>query len=641
MRPSRSWSIPLALLAQAAPARVAAELPLGPHATDLRAHQSDPPGRAGARWLEARGGILAGAERRAQVPPRARRTVYGYFPYWISDLERVRFELLTHIAYFAVELASDGTTVEAHGWPDAAFVEVSRAQGLRVDVTFTLFSGSGIEALCASPENRARAITTMVDAMEAGGADGVNVDFEGVESSTRDNFTTFIRELRAELTRRGHAGAGIAIAGPAVDYSAAFDLGALAEEIDVYFIMGYGYHWGRSSKPGPVGQLRVADTWRPHLSISMERTLAHYTALVPGAARAKIILGVPYYGYDWPAASGELGAATTGSGSSRTYAAARRELAAGRERLFDAESENAWYTYVAGDGVTHQTWYDDEESLAGKYQLVQEQGIGVGMWALGYDEDHPELWDTLDAYFTEEPTPLPGTREAPIELELDRGPFEGSSDTRLAPSSYFNTYACDRTKLEYGREWVYRFTVCGSGRLEASLVDPLGVDVDLHLLRDPEEEGCVARHDTTVNESLMPGTYWLVADTYVQDYVARPGEYTLSARFLLDDPGAVCPPPGTAGPVDPEPEGVVELPGHPAEALPPGGAEVSARVVDGAGCGCAGVAPRRPPAGLGLFAVMLVLLAGLRPRGARSNDIAEGEERRRGRRRGSRRARGG
>ncbi|MCK6546983.1 glycosyl hydrolase family 18 protein, partial [Myxococcota bacterium] len=469
--------------------------------------------------------------------PRTTRVVYGYYPYWVDAWEHVRWDLLTHIAYFAVELAPNGTFEATHGWPDRDFVDTAHAHGVKAELAFTLFDGDGIAALVATSASRARAITAMVDAMEAGGADGINVDFEGVPGEARDGFSAFMEELRAELERRGHVDATLSIAGPAVDWTASFDLARLLAVTDLYFIMGYGYHWGGSGVPGPVGQLRVGPIWRDLVSISMERTLAYYSGLVPAAQRPQIVFGVPYYGYEWPATSSAFGARTTGGGRSRTYAVARRAVEAGRVRQWEPESENAWFTFE--DGGWKQTWYDDEESLAAKYQLALEQEIGgVGIWALGYDEDYPELWDVLDAHFTAEPAPKEGTRAKPIELASF--PFTDARDTTDAPSHYFNHYACAPDLDEYGREWVYAIDLCQSGRLDAVLTDAMEADVDLHLLDRPEQEACLARDDDAISIELGPGRYWLVADTYVSDYVPLPGAYTLDVRFTADDPAAGC-----------------------------------------------------------------------------------------------------
>ncbi|HEU0242940.1 MAG TPA: FlgD immunoglobulin-like domain containing protein, partial [Candidatus Limnocylindrales bacterium] len=47
-----------------------------------------------------------------------------------------------------------------------------------------------------------------------------------------------------------------------------------------------------------------------------------------------------------------------------------------------------------------QIWYDDATSLARRYQLVNDYGLrGAGMWALGYDGGHSELYRALATTF--------------------------------------------------------------------------------------------------------------------------------------------------------------------------------------------------------------------------------------------------
>jgi spore germination protein YaaH len=578
-----------------------------PHQQDLFDHANDVVFRA-PRPLRFGGAGMLGQ-------PRVKRVVYGYYPYWVNEWENIQWDLLTHISYFAVEINSDGTISARHGWPDLNFVQTAHDHNVRVDLCFTLFSGSGISTLVGSEASRARAISAIITEMEAGGADGVNIDFEGLLSGTRDDFTAFIGELRAALSSRGHPAAGIGIAGPAVDWTNSFDLGALAPLIDVYFIMGYGYHWGGSSKAGPNGQLRITESWRPHLSISYERTLDHYTSLVPAELRSKIVLGVPYYGQEWPVTSLNMHASTTGTGSSRTYAAARRAIAAEQMRDYDSDSENAWYAFTLNGGL-RQTWYDDEESLAAKYQLAVEQDIGgVGMWALGYDEDYPELWDTLDAYFTEEPVALVGTRANPVRIS--EFPFVETKDSRDGPSNYFNRYSCAPALPEYGREWVYQLELCEAGRVEATLSDGTGVDIDLHLLSGVTEADCLARNDSVLDVELEAGSYFLVADTYVQDYVARPGEFTLAATFTPSPGGTGCKSPkepARGEPIDQPVEeiaGTVRVPGEEPPVIEPH------VVVTEESCGCLAVRTgRRSSADLLLAgAIILTLLLARRLRG--------------------------
>lgn len=371
------WPLSSCLLALAATPAAGRSI----HQLELEQHRGEP--------LMAR--IAPSTERlRAGTAKSVTRVVYSYYPYWLHDLSALRWEALTHLAWFAVELDKNGHVTDAHGWPDRATVEAAHVAGVRVDLAFTLFSGSGIRTLCTDPDRRAAAIFTMVDQMILGGADGISVDFEGLVDGTRDAFTTFIAELRAALDARGAGTAQIAISGPAVNWVGPdgvpeFDLDALLDIADFYFIMGYDLFWSGSSHAGPVGLSRLSPDWRKVQSWSMRRSIAQFTRDISPAKRGKILYGVPYYGREWITTTSAKAAPVVDSVGAVSYAAARADLAAGKARLWDGEIVNPWYVWQE-NGAWHQVYYDDKESLADKYRLALDQDLGgVGMWALNYD----------------------------------------------------------------------------------------------------------------------------------------------------------------------------------------------------------------------------------------------------------------
>jgi len=67
-------------------------------------------------------------------------------------------------------------------------------------------------------------------------------------------------------------------------------------------------------------------------------------------------------------------------------------------RLWDMESLTPWYAYYSGGW--NQGWFDDQESLQLKYDLIRASDLqGAGIWALGYDGAREELWDCLEESF--------------------------------------------------------------------------------------------------------------------------------------------------------------------------------------------------------------------------------------------------
>ena len=67
------------------------------------------------------------------------------------------------------------------------------------------------------PTKRAVTIAQLVDLVDSYGADGVNVDFEGLDYELKDDFSVFIEELYPQVTE-------LTIAMPAIDWVSAYDL---------------------------------------------------------------------------------------------------------------------------------------------------------------------------------------------------------------------------------------------------------------------------------------------------------------------------------------------------------------------------------------------------------------------------------
>jgi len=498
-----------------------------PHADALRQHRHLPrPART----------YPAASPRRARA---VEGIVYGYLPYWISDLSSMRFEDLSHLADFSVEVNTDGSMGATHGWPDTALVEAAHAAGVKVEIAFTLFSGSGLSTLLSSGDNRTRCVTGMIDQLEAGGADGISVDFEGVPSSAREDFVLFLQELRAGLDERGHTGAGISVAAPSVDWGDAWDEVAILEVVDLYFVMAYTYFWSGSSFAGPPGLFRTSADWASTQTRSTLRSVATINDQVGEDLRHKIVFGVPYYGREWTTASSSWPTDIVAHTGAVTYTAARSRLAAGATRTWDDGICQPAIIEPNGNDW-NQVWYDDEQSLACKYQLFREQEIGgMGIWALGYAGSHSELWDLLEQYYTSIPDLGEGSRDQPYAIEAL--PYTTSGDTSAEGYRYFNYYACSPDTAEYGRELVYRFDTCQSGTLTASVEPAAGVDVDVHLLDGILESACLARDDVELQHEVTPGRYFLVVDTFVNSSgVEQEGAFSLSVDLAPEAGSTGC-----------------------------------------------------------------------------------------------------
>jgi spore germination protein YaaH len=63
----------------------------------------------------------------------------------------------------------------------------------------TAFSDVVINTVLSSPQSRSVAIQNISNLLLQGGGDGVNIDFEGVDGSQRQNLVDFVYELRQQV----------------------------------------------------------------------------------------------------------------------------------------------------------------------------------------------------------------------------------------------------------------------------------------------------------------------------------------------------------------------------------------------------------------------------------------------------------
>jgi hypothetical protein len=419
-------------------------MPAGAHTTSAVATvQVGPPIMQAAAALAARPAeellqasnvprpLVSGPVRLA-ASPGLRREVFGFanagnlgdptvgYPSW-------NFNLLSTVAYFGLQVnGSDGSLVQGNtGWNIehsailGGLMGAAHSAGGRVILSINLhdFSGSPTSQICQALAG-ANAQTTISQAVAqeaASGADGLNIDYEGINATcanggaSRAELVSFVKNLRAAMPR----GSYLAIdtySGSAEDNLEFFDIAGLAPYVDSFFVMAYdmdysNYHYAPLSCPSfcfsPVSPL---DGYRFNDTLSM----AQYTALVPAS---KVILGLPYYGrkgcvpslniahqlptrFDSPyfVAPTYLYSVSTPTDTGVASFSAHRDP-------IDAQSE--WDTWYSSDFTCNREQYwDDIQSLGAKYDLVNRDNLrGVGLFTLDYGGGSPELWNALSRHF--------------------------------------------------------------------------------------------------------------------------------------------------------------------------------------------------------------------------------------------------
>jgi len=317
-------------------------------------------------------------------------TVFGYLPYWENG-DHLQYSLLTHIAVFGVNINSNGTLGNDHGLPWTSIINEAHANGVKVILTAILFSGDDIHALITTTAYKNAFFTNIRNKILECNADGVNIDFESLNNADKGaNIVNFMNELTTFL-HNAIPGCEVSYAGPAVNWGGYWDLAGLANACDYIFIMGYSFAGSWSSNSGPMAPLTGG-------SINITNTVNTQYGTITQNNPQKLILGLPYYGYEWITSNGQSRASVISNIGSTFY----HEYKTGSDIygvIWDAQSQSPWYKYYDGDDW-YQVWCDDDSSLGLKYDLAQSNNLkGVGMWALGYDDTRMELWHELYQQF--------------------------------------------------------------------------------------------------------------------------------------------------------------------------------------------------------------------------------------------------
>jgi len=302
------------------------------------------------------------------------------------------------------------------------------------------FDATAVQTMLSTAANREAHATAIAQLVTANAFDGIDVDYERIPTASRANFTAFVTTLAAKLHAAGKT-LSVSVYAKTSDVTwsgaGAEDWSAIGASADSVKIMAYDYHWA-TSDPGDITPL----SWLDSVATYAESTIP----------RTKIIIGLPWYGYDW----------VNNVGAGVSYGTAtQRALDNGATITHDSNGE-ATFTYS-----NHVVVFNDAASYAAKVNVIKSKHSGIGgfaHWAAG-DED-PAIWNAIRGTSTVQPpapqpqpnpaTPPPAdfTISGPSSLNVMQGSetsgsftlipinsFSGAANVTVLPTSFAGTVA--------------------------------------------------------------------------------------------------------------------------------------------------------------------------------------------------------
>jgi len=355
-----------------------------------------------------------------KVQPK--KIVYGYLPYWnLNKIDYLQLDKLTDIAYFGLYLDEDGnfvTEIEGEGgnmvtepgyenWKNNEdlndLIKRCKEENVRFSLTIIAHNDEENDNFLNCKECWGKLIRNLKIELDSKGIRDVNLNFEhaeGVEEEIAVKFSEFVEYINRKLDEEyGDSYLVVSAFGDsATQKRVSSDLENLGRSADGIFIMAYDYHRPTSEEIGPVSPIEGPGS-------DVKETINDFLTKIPPN---KIILGVPYYGYNWLVeddseyAKRIEGSDENGFSEAQSYEDVLSTIIEVAPQLkWNEEGKSPYFTYTSPRTNSLRTvYYENAESLKYKYDLINEYNLGgVGIWALGYDGGYTELWDLLRDYF--------------------------------------------------------------------------------------------------------------------------------------------------------------------------------------------------------------------------------------------------
>ncbi|HXI12306.1 MAG TPA: glycosyl hydrolase family 18 protein [Thermoanaerobaculia bacterium] len=241
------------------------------------------------------------------------------------------------------------------------------------NVVASRFNGSTVVNLLSSPATRESHAEAIAQLVIQNAFDGIDIDYERVPTASRAQFTDFINVLAAKLHRVGKK-LSVTVYPKLSDKQnwdgpGSQDWGAIGAVADLVKIMVYDFHWS-TSEAGSITPL----TWLDGVTTYAESVMASQ----------KVMIGLPWYGYDWVASKGTPIDYTSAMALIRTTGATVSR---------DAEGE-VTFTYAGG----HVVYFQDAESYSKKIDVLVQKHPSIGgfaHWRSGNED--PATWQRVAA----------------------------------------------------------------------------------------------------------------------------------------------------------------------------------------------------------------------------------------------------
>lgn len=347
--------------------------------------------------------------------------VIGFLPYWrLRDISYIRFPVLSQLIYFSLTADGSGNFLKQTGnqtdpgwlhWNSqqvADLITKTHITGNMFTLTISMLKNKDIESLLSNKNAQKLLIQNIAQQISSKHLDGINLDIEYLGdsgTSTKNEMTAFLTTYTTTLRKQfPHTQLSIDFLPTAARDKGIFNFPAIASLFDRYVIMSYDYYAASSDAAGPIAPMQGFAQGKYFFDVTT--TYNDYKKIVP---KEKIVMGIPYYGWDWPVADAQkIPAKTLDQNDTNGYPAI---LSYGRMKqdtdlhpnqcFWDALAASPWCWYTDKGGIQHQVWFENKKSIQTKFAYAASENFaGVALWTVGFDKQYNDLWNIISSLFT-------------------------------------------------------------------------------------------------------------------------------------------------------------------------------------------------------------------------------------------------
>lgn len=269
--------------------------------------------------------------------------------------------------------------------------------------------GADFAAYIKLPENRTALCSDILSLLEQYDFKGINLDFQFIPNSSKDDYISFLMELSGLLHNNSiYITINVPIGDDILNYK------AIGEVADMIVIKPFDEHYPE----GPNGPI-ASQNWFTNELDKLKQKIH----------MEKVIISLGQYAYDWNITRGTAAESLSieeATSLSKEFRAPVRT---------DSLSINSTFSYMSSGGEIHDVWMLDAVSMWNELQLLKDYPVyGVALCQIGLED--PTIWDffttkdlnnvspsILDRITTSETISNEGLDDRPkVVLTFDDGP---------------------------------------------------------------------------------------------------------------------------------------------------------------------------------------------------------------------------